>query len=371
MAGKWYPPHLGEPSAQRLEDTIRVLAEDRNLQSAAPVVHKTGRSQASIGTTASKPVRNRTHPAATPDPLAPGEVLGNYRIIKLINEGGMGIVLSAMDVRDDRQVVLKVLKPDPSKQEMQMARFQYEARVMFEVQSPHIVKLFELVDLMDQVPPMAYMSMESLSGQDLRCHLVQRGALRPEVALEIASQVARGMAQVHARGMAHRDLKPSNIFLVDSQGDTALVKILDFGCAKDLASVDHELTDPGTAIGTPAYMAPEQITNLDPDARMEIYSLGVVLYQMLTGRRPHAGVTYGELIMKVITATPAAINDHLDEHDHVPQIVTSVVMKCLEKNPARRFQTMNELLRALKDAQAAIPDQRTTLVDVPAHAEGA
>ena len=316
--------------------------------------------------TASMLPRRTASPAVVKiEPWATGEIIGGYGVEGMINQGGMGVVVRATDTRHGREVALKVMKPNLPQGDLQTIRFHNEARIMREVPCPHIVTLYD-VGQTEDAQPLIYMAMELLQGHDLKAHLQEHGALEVGLAMDVALQIARGMALVHEHGITHRDLKPSNIFLVPRVGDSPyLAKILDFGCAKDMERVDQELTDPGTAIGTPAYMAPEQLTNLDPDERMEIYSVGVVLYQMLSGRRPHSGVTYGDLVMKVVTVMPTPINELPSQNQPVPGEIEEVVMRCLEKNPARRYQTMKDLVNALEDALAQLPERCTTLVDIP------
>jgi serine/threonine protein kinase len=220
------------------------------------------------------------------------------------------------------------------------------------------VEVIEISMDLERDPPLAYMVMELLSGASLAELLERGGALDPKTTVRLGKQIACAMAAVHEAGMLHRDLKPENVFVVQQSDNGRLVKLVDFGAVKNLADEPvNELTTPGTAIGTPLYMAPEQITDQPVDQRTDIYSLGVLLYKMLTGRVPFQARTYGELMLQLVTDPPPPINDSRGGGEGpegaVPEALEAVVMRCLEKDPGDRFENMGALEQALSESLGA------------------
>lgn len=293
-----------------------------------------------------------------------GDQVGSYTILERIGEGGMGVVFRAAQQPSGDQVALKVLRPELTSRPNVVRRFFNEARAVNAIDSPHIVHVTELVERSDGDPPLSFIVMELVDGRSLAEHLAQEGTLSPEQLVDLGGQVATALMDVHHAGLLHRDLKPANLLWVERDSGR-LVKILDFGAAKALGAdedPDLKLTDQGTAVGTPVYMAPEQITDQELDQRTDIYSLGVVLYELATGQVPFDAKSYGDLMLQLVMDAPRPINEHLPEAP-LPAVLDAVIMRCLEKEPSDRFCSMGELREALQavlvgEAEPA-PRQRT------------
>ena len=276
-----------------------------------------------------------------------GTRLGPYEIGELLGAGGMGQVFKARDTRLGRDVALKVLPADLVGDPERRRRFEHEARTTAALNHPHIVALYDVGLEGDTF----FVVTELLSGTTLR-QLLERE--RPPVrrAIEIASQVAAGLAAAHAHGTIHRDVKPDNIF-ISSSGQA---KILDFGLAtaSNAGAVSENaptlmLTAAGTVAGTPAYMAPEQVRGERVDHRADIFALGCVLYEMLTGRRPFLGATAQDTMSAILRDPPPPIESTARGGD-IPAALCRVVERCLDKTPDGRFQSTEDLAFALKTA---------------------
>jgi eukaryotic-like serine/threonine-protein kinase len=276
--------------------------------------------------------------------LAPGTRLGVYEVIAPIGAGGMGEVYRARDTRPElaREVALKTLAgvaADPERRR----RFELEARATGALNHPNILAIYD-VGAHDGT---LYLVEELLDGTTLRVPL-EHGALPPRRAVDYARAIAQGLAAAHAKGITHRDLKPENV-MVTTDGR---VKILDFGLAKlheaapsrDAATTAHQ-TDAGTVLGTVAYMSPEQVRGQAVDPRSDIFSLGVVLYEMLAGARPFGGATSQDTLAAILNAEPA---DLPTAERAIPPALERVVRRCLEKQPEQRFQSASDLAFALE-----------------------
>ncbi len=276
--------------------------------------------------------------------LAPGTRLGVYEVVAPIGAGGMGEVYRARDTRPElaREVAIKTLAgvvTDPDRRR----RFELEARATGALNHPNILAIYD-VGAHDGT---LYLVEELLDGTTLRAPL-ERGALAPRKAVEYARAIAQGLAAAHAKGITHRDLKPENV-MVTADGR---VKILDFGLAKlhepsrssDAATTAHQ-TDAGTVLGTVAYMSPEQVRGQAVDPRSDIFSLGVVLYEMLAGARPFGGATSQDTLAAILNAEPA---DLPVTERAIPPALERVVRRCLEKQPEQRFQSASDLAFALE-----------------------
>ena len=282
---------------------------------------------------------------------------GRFSITGAIGAGGMGRVYRAMQAPLDRVVALKVLDPsfpstkDPGFQQ----RFLREASLTSKLRHPNTVTVIDYGQTEDGI---YYIAMEYLEGRTLAQVLTQTGPLPWSRVIAITQQVCRSLREAHSLGIIHRDLKPANIMLLN-EADQDLVKVLDFGLVKSVGSLAEaeprelspEITQSGTFLGSPQYMAPEQARNV-ADARSDIYSLGVVMYQMLQGRPPFVARDHLELIFSHYKEPPPPFSS-LRPHVPVPAEIEAVVMRCLEKDPARRYQSMDEMLEAMRTANMA------------------
>jgi eukaryotic-like serine/threonine-protein kinase len=280
-----------------------------------------------------------------------GDVLGSYRIVSEIGRGGMGVIFEAEHVRLGRRVALKVLKARFVRRTDILHRFFAEARAVNEIGHPHITDINDFVEIVDQDPPLVYMVMELLRGVNLADYLRATGPLDPEQAVAIADQVADALEAVHQVEILHRDLKPENIFLQRTEEVRPAVKLLDFGVAKVFGERQGEsLTSPGTAVGTPEYMPPEQVLEREMDARSDIYGLGLVLYEMLSGDVPFksAETGYADVLKMQVERPPPPLSRQSASGTEIPAELVQIVMRCLEKDPAQRFQSASQLRAALK-----------------------
>lgn len=270
-------------------------------------------------------------------PLASGTKLGPYEVLAPLGAGGMGEVYRARDSRLARDVALKILPPDFATDPDRRARFEREARAAGQIHHPNILTILD-IGTYDALP---FIITELLEGETLRERL-RPGPLPQRKAMEVASQIAKGLGAAHERGIVHRDIKPENIF-VSSDGH---VKILDFGLARlsTQESVHADVTitvqtASGIILGTAAYMSPEQARGQAVDSRSDIFSLGSVLYEMLSGQLPFTGSTYADLISAILRQDPAP----LPSERKILPAVDRIVRRCLEKSPAERFQSARDL----------------------------
>jgi serine/threonine protein kinase/Tol biopolymer transport system component len=276
--------------------------------------------------------------------LATGTRLGRYEIVGLLGAGGMGEVYRARDPGLGRTVALKVLPASVAADQERLRRFEQEARAAGALNHPNVLAVHD-VGSHEGTP---YVVSELLEGETLRDRL-RRGVPGPRKASELAMQAAQGLAAAHEKGIVHRDLKPENLFLTRD----GRLKILDFGLAKlreDSRNVGSEdetatRTRPGVVLGTSAYLSPEQARGLPVDPRCDIFTLGVVLYEMLAGRRPFAGGTTAELMAAILREDPPALGS-VDER--IPRGLARIVQRCLEKDPNERFQHARDLAFALE-----------------------
>jgi len=263
---------------------------------------------------------------------------GAYRVEQELGDGGMSRVFVAEETRLARKVVIKVLPPDLAL-EMRVDRFNREIQLSASLQHPHIVPLLAAGGADD----LLYYTMPFVEGEALRTRLSRVGELPVKDAVRILKDVADALAYAHARGVVHRDIKPDNVLL---SGNHAVVA--DFGVAKAVSQAKTEsgLTSVGVALGTPAYMAPEQAAG-DPniDHRADIYAFGAMAYEMLTGRSPFSGMAPHQMLAAHVTEPVVPITD---KRPALPPALAQLVMACLEKNPADRPQSANDMLQTLE-----------------------
>ena len=278
--------------------------------------------------------------------LSAGTRLGPYEISSKLGAGGMGEVYRARDTRLNREVAIKVLPSSFANDAERLIRFEQEARATSALNHPNILTIFDF-GTHDDSP---YIVSEFLEGEELRAQLTE-GALSHRKAIDYAQQIAAGLAAAHEKGITHRDLKPENIF-INSEGRA---KILDFGLAK-LKTLRSEaigsgvatmkaITDAGTVLGTVGYMSPEQVRGQGADYRSDIFSFGVILYEMLSGRRAFTGDSAVEVMNAILKDEP---QDLMETNPRISAALERIVRRCLEKKPERRFQSTSDLCFAIE-----------------------
>jgi serine/threonine-protein kinase len=285
--------------------------------------------------------------SAPPDPLIGTVVGGRYEILSLVGRGGMSVVYKARNRQVNSIVAVKTLKQDLLADEELFARFCQEAKVVQMLAHPNIVTVHDFGVTMDGQP---FMAMDYLEGRTLADVLEESGRIGVKRCVRIFSQVCDALAHAHAHNMIHRDIKPGNIMLVDTVNDTDVVKIFDFGFAKFLEKPGRKLqalTQVGDVLGTPLYMSPEQSAGKKLDSRSDIYAVGCVMYESLTGRAPLIGENVLDTMQKQINEKPVAL-DTIRPDLFIPQPMTAILFKTLEKDPAARYQSMKDLKRDLE-----------------------
>src|SRR5499426_2889089 len=282
-----------------------------------------------------------------------GRLLGKrYKLEQCIGSGGMGEIYRARRTHIGDTVAVKVLRPDVVENEKSRQRFYREARAAAMLHHPNAVVIHDFGEDDDGT---AYIVMELLVGRSLRQLLSQEGSIKSVRAYGIIRQASAALDAGHRNGIVHRDIKPDNIILLDSNDGVDHVKILDFGIAKvldmaiDTHSLEQRLTNVGAVIGTPHYMAPEQCQGEEADARSDIYSLGVVLYELLTGVAPFLAKTPTGVAIKHVTERPRPPREI---NPSIPEAVERVVLHALEKDPNTRHQTALELAREFENSLA-------------------
>jgi serine/threonine-protein kinase len=274
----------------------------------------------------------------------PGTVLlGRFRVESVLGEGGMGIVFSARRIPSQERVAIKVLLPEASAHPEAVPRFVNEAKATMKLGSPHVVKVFEAGTLDIGLP---FIVMELLEGTDLGVVLEKRGPLPVAAAVDYLIQAADAIAEAHALGIVHRDLKPTNLFLLERPGTAPMVKVLDFGISKVSNGPQNQaLTATGTFLGSPHYMPPEQLKSAkNVDSRADIWALGVILYELLSGKPPFDAGAFGELFMKVLTAEYTPLRTIRPE---IPEGLEQVVARCLRRPREERYPDLVEFAQAL------------------------
>jgi serine/threonine protein kinase len=289
---------------------------------------------------------------APPDPYVGVTIDGRYRIESVLGEGGMGVVYLAHHKVIDRRVAIKILRAKLARDKRSTERFLQEAKAASSIGNPHIIDISDFGELPDGS---TYFVMEWLDGKPLAMVLEGGSALPVMRVIDIARQTADALAAAHQQGIVHRDLKPENIFLVRHGSKQDFVKILDFGVAKVSTGASH-LTHAGSIVGTPLYMAPEQALGESVDSRADIYALGVILYEMASGRVPFDADDVVGVLAQHMCQAPVPIRALVPSQD-VPPGLEAIILKALAKKPEQRYQTMEELAQDLdRLARGSIPD---------------
>ena len=284
-----------------------------------------------------------------------GHTISHYRITGKLGSGGMGIVYEAEDVRLPRKVALKFLPDEYTDDPDAERRFQREADTIAQLNHPNICTIYEI----DRAEGRAFIAMECVEGLNLKTYM-SRNQLSTGAIVEIAMQIAAALGSAHAKGIVHRDIKPGNI-VVSSEGQ---VKVLDFGLARRFMTPDtHELgpdgsTIPGRPMGTANYMAPERILQLPLDPRSDLFSLGVVIFEMATGRLPFAGASPSETVANILDKDPITLTSLSPQH---PKSLEQVVQRLLAKKASDRYPTAGELTGALMSIASRHPRLGTRL----------
>jgi serine/threonine-protein kinase len=280
--------------------------------------------------------------------LAPGAVVGGrYRVLSLMGKGGMGAVYEAEHLKLGSRVALKVVLPELVGDPSIVARFMREARAAASIGHAGIVQVFDL----DQDGQSIYQAMERLDGEELFDRIKRDHPLPPSLVLRVGIEMADALAAAHETGIVHRDLKPQNIFLARQGRTQDVVKILDFGIAKLTQRADAPITRTGQVMGTPLYMAPEQLrTSQDIDGRVDVYAMGAILYEALVGKPPYQAETYPELVLKISMESPPPIAHA--RHD-VPVRLIEIIEKAMAKDRDARWPSAAALRDALEEMLAS------------------
>ncbi|MGA8191157.1 MAG: serine/threonine-protein kinase, partial [Candidatus Sulfotelmatobacter sp.] len=293
--------------------------------------------------------------------LVAGTKFGPYEIQSPLGAGGMGEVYRATDTKLGRDVALKVLPGEMAQDPERLARFRREAKALAQLDHPNIVTIYSV----EECDGIHFLTMQLVEGLPLD-RVIPQGGLPFEQIVEIASALGDALAAAHDKGIVHRDLKPANV-MVSNEGR---VKVLDFGLAKDVGASDpadatltsDHRTQAGMVMGTPAYMSPEQTSGRPLDHRTDIFSLGVLLHEMATGRRPFDGSSSAELISAILRDNPPPVTDARPD---LPSDLARIVRRCLEKDPRHRLQTARDVSNEFRDlarqtSQKVVPAKAST-----------
>lgn len=274
--------------------------------------------------------------------VQPGEVLAEkFRVDRVLGEGGMGVVLAAFHLGLQHRVAIKLLRAALANNADVVARFLREARAAVQITSPHVARVTDVATLPDGTP---YLVMEYLEGTDLSDVIKTAGPLPIADACRYILEAGEAVSEAHSLGIVHRDIKPANLFLARRRDGKSMIKVLDFGISK--VSAEQSLTRTTGMMGSPLYMSPEQLRSArDVDVRTDIWALGVTLFELLAGSPPFTADDLPQLMVQIMTAEPRSLSQLRPD---LPPSFVAIVERCLEKDPARRFATIDELIDALR-----------------------
>jgi serine/threonine-protein kinase len=341
------PAGMGVTFCDMEEDDLRLLSAYLNRRAADSLPGSVGMPSPARDT------RSMSHGGgATSSPALPASLIGTqigaYRILELVGSGGMADVFLAVHTQIGRHVALKKLNPTYTQDSGIVRRFFDEARVVNQIHHPNIIEITDFITHDDGY----FYVMELLEGPTLEDILRGKGLLPVERVVRIALQLCEAIAAVHQAGVVHRDLKPANVMLIEHGDETDFVKLLDFGVAKlrePLSGQSLGLTVEGSALGTPGYMAPEQLLHNRVDERSDIYALGVILYRMITGRVPYVAENPLQLLVKQANEPPKRIKSQ--EAARVPRDLVDMTMRSLNRDPERRPQAVAQMVATLGSLQ--------------------
>ena len=275
--------------------------------------------------------------------LTPGSTFAaRYQIIEELGKGGMGKVYKVFDTKIKEKIALKLIKPEITADKETIERFRNELRLARKIRHKKVCQMFDL----GEAGETHYLTMEYVPGEDLKNMIRMSRTMSVGAAVNIARQISEGLAEAHRLGVVHRDLKPGNI-MIDREGD---VRIMDFGVARTLR--EKGVTGAGMIVGTPEYMSPEQVEGQEVDEQSDIYSLGIILYEMVTGRRPFEGNTALSVALKQKTETP---RNPRELNARIPEALNRLILKCLEKDKRKRYAAAEEILAELDQLEEGIP----------------
>ncbi|HVH41882.1 MAG TPA: protein kinase [Labilithrix sp.] len=303
-------------------------------------------------------------------PVKEGDIVADkFRIERRLGIGGMGVVYAATHIHLGKRVAIKTMLSNALGIPMAVERFEREARATVQLRGDHIAQVLDVGKLPSGIP---YLVMELLDGDDLGTIVDSKGALPIEDAVDFVIQACEAVAEAHTQGIVHRDLKPRNLFLTRHLDGTPLVKVLDFGISKwAQGTEDHSLTRTSDIVGSPNYMSPEQIKSAkDVDARTDIWSLGVILHELIAGRVPFLATGVPQLCAMVLQDAPPSL---VELRPDTPISLANTVTRCLEKDRADRFQTVGELVRALEPhapQRSRVSIDRVRLIARPSSSQG-
>ncbi len=286
---------------------------------------------------------------ATVNELTTGSTFaGRYQVIEELAKGGMGRVYKVYDKKINEKIALKLIKVETESDQEAIKRFKNELKLARKISHRNVCRMFDL----GEEGGSNFITMEFVPGEDLKSSLIRMGPLSAAKAIFIARQVCEGLTEAHGLGVVHRDLKPQNI-MVDRKGNA---RIMDFGIARSLRA--EGITDTGVVIGTAEYMSPEQVEGKEVDQRSDIYSLGVIMYEMVTGKVPFEGKIALTIALKHTTEKP---ENPREINDQVPEDLSNVILKCMQKNKERRYQKAGELLSDLDKIEKDVPTRELAL----------